>query len=84
MTPAPLMAPATSPNSSLRRRAFWRALPWTAGAVIVYAAQMATSILMGGEWSTSLVVLQAIVVAVFVGIFYALALAKEHERMETT
>lgn len=67
---------------SLRRRVFWRGLPWTAAVVIVYVTQMVTSILMGGEWNTALVAMQAIVVASFVAIFYALALAKEKESID--
>ncbi len=63
-------------------RVFWRGLPWTAPVVFVYASQVITSFLMGGEWNTSLVVLQALVVAAFVAVFYALTLAKERERMD--
>lgn len=75
---------ASLSQASLKRRALRRALPWTVPVVLIYVTQIVTSVLMGGEWNTSLVVLQAIVVAVFVAIFYALALAKEKEMMEPT
>ena len=70
-------------SHSLRRRVFWRGLPWAAVAVVIYVTQIVTSILMGGEWETSLVVLQGVGVAAFVAVFYALALAKEKEMEET-
>jgi hypothetical protein len=66
---------------ALAWRAFWRALPWTGGVVAVYVTQLVTSILMGGEWNTALVALQAIVVGAFVAVFYALAIAKEKENV---
>lgn len=72
------------PDRSLAWRVFWRGLPWTAAVVIVYVAQIVTSILMGGEWMTSLVILQVVVVAVFVAVMYALILAREKEKMEPT
>ena len=79
-------SPQQKANSqrSLGWRVFWRGLPWTSAVVIVYITQIVTSIFMGGEWATSLVVLQAVVVAAFVAIFYALALAREKEQMEPT
>jgi hypothetical protein len=49
--------------------------------VAVYVTQLVTSILMGGEWNTALVALQAIVVGAFVAVFYALAIAKEKENV---
>lgn len=77
VTPHHLLEPRV--QGSLAWRVFWRGLPWTVPVVLIYVTQIVTSVLMGGEWNTALVVLQAVVVAVFVAIFYALALAKEKE-----
>ena len=74
----------TESERPLAWRVFWRGLPWTAAVVIVYVTQIVTSILMGGEWMTSLVILQVVVVAVFVAVMYALILAKEKERLDPT
>lgn len=63
----------------MARRVFLRGLPWTGAVVLVYITQLYASIKMGSEWNTALVTLQAIVVAAFVAVFYALALAKERE-----
>lgn len=74
--------PAAGPQRPLAQRVFWRGLPWTGPVVLIYVTQIVTSVRMGGEWNTTLVVLQAIVVAVFVALFYALALAKEKEMLD--
>ena len=74
--------PAVTRQRPLAWRVFWRGLPWTGAVVIVYLTQIITSILMGGEWNTALVAMQAIVVASFVAVFYALALAKEREALD--
>lgn len=82
-TEAASRAAPARPQRSLAWRVFWRGLPWTGPVVAVYLTQIVTSVLMGGEWNTALVALQAIVVALFVAVFYALALAKEKEILDS-